>query len=101
MSTADRTLEPAMSVIAKCGGYDAVAEMTGRSTVRVRRWTYSKPKGGTGGLIPADCQVLLLHGARLRGIDLQPADFFCAPVAADPDHLPNPEHPHDPSPDAA
>ena len=69
-------LEPASSIIAICGGYAAVAEIVSRSEVRVRRWTYHKLKGGTGGLIPADCQQALLLGAQARGIDLRPEHFF-------------------------
>lgn len=75
MST-ERSLDPAHSVIAKCGGFDAVAEMTGRSAVRIRRWAYPRARGGTGGLIPAECQILLLQAAPARGIDLRPEDFF-------------------------
>lgn len=69
-------LNPAHHVIEKCGGFDAVARMTGRSTVRVRRWCYPRDRGGTGGLIPADMQPVLMRRARAAGIDLGPADFF-------------------------
>lgn len=69
-------LNPAKQVIQICGGYEAVAEMTGRSTVRVRRWEYPRDRGGTDGLIPAECQRLLLIAARARGIDLRPEHFF-------------------------
>jgi hypothetical protein len=50
--------------------------MTGRSGVRVRRWTYPKERGGTGGLIPAECQQAILTQARLRLLPLTPAHFF-------------------------
>ncbi len=69
-------LNPANRVIEICGGFRAVAEMTGRTEIRVRRWTYSKEKGGTGGLIPSDCQQRLLSAARGRDIDLRPEHFF-------------------------
>jgi hypothetical protein len=69
-------MEPANTIIAICGGFQAVAEMTGRSEVRVRRWTYSKEKGGTDGLIPSDMAKLLLSEARARGIALTPEHFF-------------------------
>lgn len=69
-------LEPAHSIIRLCGGFEAVAKMTGRSEIRVRRWTYTKEKGGTGGLIPTDCQEPLLLAAQERGIPLKPEHFF-------------------------
>lgn len=51
--------------------------MTGRHPINVRRWTYPKDRrGGTGGLIPNDCQQRLLEEARARGIDLRPEHFF-------------------------
>lgn len=78
-------LTPAHKVIEICGGYHAVAEMTGRHETRVRRWTYAKDKGGTGGLIPSDMQQVLLDGARERGIDLRPEHFFRPDVASDTD----------------
>lgn len=69
---------PASHVIQKCGGLDAVAAITGRHKSNVARWTYGKERGGTGGLIPSDAQLTLLRGARERGIDLRPEDFFGA-----------------------
>lgn len=70
-------MEPAHTVITICGGFAAVADMTGRHEVNVRRWTYPKTQtGGTGGRIPSDCQELLLNEARARGIDLRPEHFF-------------------------
>lgn len=69
-----RMLEPAKTVIEICGGAKAVAEMVGRSENRVRRWTYPKERGGTGGLIPSDMQPVLLMAARDRG--LRPDHFF-------------------------
>jgi hypothetical protein len=69
-------MEPANTIIAICGGFQAVADMVGRSEVRVRRWTYSKKKGGTDGLIPSDMAKLLLLEARMRGIPLTPEHFF-------------------------
>ncbi len=69
-------MEPANSIINLCGGFSAVAEMVARSEIRVRRWTYPKERGGTDGLIPSDCQQVLLSAARERGIDLRPDHFF-------------------------
>lgn len=75
-------MEPASTIIKICGGFSAVAEMTGRTEIRVRRWTYPKDRGGTGGLIPSDCQGRLLLKAQERGIDLQPRHFFPEPAGA-------------------
>lgn len=71
-------MEPAITIIKLCGGFSAVAEMTGRSEIRVRRWTYPKDRGGTSGLIPSDCQAKLLSAAQERGIKLRPEHFFPA-----------------------
>lgn len=69
-------LNPAKNVIDICGGFSKVAEMVERSETRVRRWTYSREKGGTDGLIPSDCQVKLLKEAKRRKIALKPEHFF-------------------------
>ncbi|MFV1504987.1 hypothetical protein VWY03_05005 [Phaeobacter sp. JH20_09] len=69
-------MNPAETVIKICGGYGAVASMAGRHEVNVRRWTYAKEKGGTGGLIPSDVQQKLLAEARKLGIELRPEHFF-------------------------
>lgn len=80
---------PAKRVIEKCGsgnfraGIKVVAEITGTDKSRVHRWTYSKEKGGTDGLIPSQQQQALLDGARARGIALEPADFFDFPTNSD------------------
>lgn len=46
--------------------------MVGRSENRIRRWTYPKDRGGTGGLIPTNLQGELIDAAQRRGINLQP-----------------------------
>lgn len=68
----------ASRIIAKCGGHQAVAEMVGVDVSRVHRWTYSRERGGTGGLIPTRHQATLMQEARERGLPLEPADFFPA-----------------------
>lgn len=73
-------MEPATSVIEICGGVKAVARMVNRDQTRVRRWTYSKARGGTDGLIPAECQAQLLTAARAEGVDLRPDHFFDASI---------------------
>lgn len=69
-------MEPAKTVIETFGGVKAVAVVVGKSETRVRRWGYSRERGGTDGLIPSACQIDLLRHARAHGIDLTPADFF-------------------------
>jgi hypothetical protein len=69
-------LEPSKTIIEICGGVEAVANLTGRSTISVRRWGYPKSKGGTGGHVPADVQAPLLNSARAAGIDLRAEHFF-------------------------
>lgn len=69
-------MEPASTIIEVCGGFRAVAEITGRDETRVRRWTYAKEKGGSGGLIPSECQQVLMEEARRRGLPLTPEHFF-------------------------
>ncbi len=69
-------MEPAKTVIKICGGCEAVAKMTGRHHTNVRRWTYPKEKGGTGGLIPTDAQAILYREALRLGIKLKPDHFF-------------------------
>lgn len=45
--------------------------MVGRSENRIRRWTYPKDRGGTGGLIPTNLLGKLISEAKRRGINLQ------------------------------
>lgn len=66
----------AKHVIEKCGGFEAVSEMTGASLGRVYCWTYPRERGGTDNQIPTRHQPNLLKQAQERGIDLKPADFF-------------------------
>jgi len=77
MAAMEQTVLPiAQRVIEKCGGHRVVAEMVGVDVCNVFRWTYPKDRGGTGGLIPARHQPLLLERARERRVPLTPADFF-------------------------
>jgi len=63
-------------VIEKCGGAAIVAEIAGVHVSRVYRWTHAKSKGGSAGIIPARHHQKILDGARERGLDLSPSDFF-------------------------
>ena len=71
----------AEAIIRKCGGHAVVAEICGVHVTRVYRWTYPREKGGSEGTVPSRHQAQLLAGARARGIDLTPQDFFPAPEA--------------------
>lgn len=67
---------PATKVIEICGGVDAVVRATGRHRSNVLRWRYGRDKGGTGGLVPSEMQIVLLRFAKSEGIDLRPEHFF-------------------------
>lgn len=70
----------AKNVIRILGGPKVVATAAGVDVTRVYRWTYSKERGGTGGLVPVEHQQTLLDYARNNAIDLTPADFFDSPA---------------------
>jgi len=73
-------LDPAKTVIAKVGGPEVVAEVTGRDLSRVYRWMYPKERGGSGGIIPhREAEKILAHAMR-NGIDVTPSDFFARPA---------------------
>lgn len=68
-------LEPARSIIGKIG-VDIVAQRTKTHVSQVYRWMYSKPRGGTGGLIPMRHIPALIAEAKERGIALSADDFI-------------------------
>ncbi len=76
MSTEQQVSPVAARVIERCGGVSAVARLTGRAVVSIHKWRHPKGKGGTGGLIPTEAQVLLIAAAQRGEVDLTPADFF-------------------------
>lgn len=65
-------LEPAATVIAKCGGVEVVAKLIGRHRSVVNRWRLSRESGGTGGYVPMPHAQTLLE--KVPG--LTEADFF-------------------------
>jgi hypothetical protein len=71
-------MEPASSIIEQCGGVDSVAAVCNRNRTNVHRWKYAKEKGGTDGIIPADCQIILMRASAANGWGLKPEDFFPA-----------------------
>ena len=79
----EKHLEPAKTVIAKIGGVDVAASITGKHVSRIYRWMYPAEKGGTGGVVPhADARKLLDH-SKASGLDLHAEDFFAAPNLAE------------------
>ncbi len=66
------------NVIATFEGIEKVAEICGINPSQVYRWRYARDKGGCGGIIPSKHHQCLLEAARLRELDLQPADLVVA-----------------------
>lgn len=75
-------MEPANSIITICGGVAIVAQWTGLNRSSVLRWTHSREKGGTGGIVPAKHQAEILRQAKAAGKRLFPSDFFANDLAA-------------------
>ncbi|MBV9549825.1 MAG: hypothetical protein JO256_09160 [Alphaproteobacteria bacterium] len=74
----------ARRVIDIIGGPTKVSEIAGVAVSQVHRWTWPKSRGGTGGLIPAAHQQVLLNYAREHGLQLHPEHFFdAADIAAE------------------
>ena len=69
-------LEPAKTVIELCGGLEKVAQITERRTLTVRRWGYTKAKGGSDGFVPSSIAQQLLDHSRANGGKLRPHHFF-------------------------
>ena len=69
-------MEPASSIIKKCGGPTKVADHLGVHPTRVHAWKRSKGRGGTGGIIPMKHAQVLLRDAKQLGADLLPEHFF-------------------------
>lgn len=67
-------LEPAATVIRKCGGIEATAKAVGRHRSVVNRWLLRRENGGTDGRVPMHHAETLLH--TIPG--LTEADFFAA-----------------------
>jgi len=71
-------MEPAQTIIGRCGGIAVIARWLGLDHSTVRRWTYTREQGGTGGHVPAKHQTQLLGIAVQNGVQITPADFFCS-----------------------
>ena len=77
-----RIMEPATSIIRRCGGVAVVASWLGINRTTVLHWGTARSKGGTGGTIPAKHQRALLHKALDHGIELRAADLFAVEKVA-------------------
>jgi len=77
----EHRLNPAKSVIAKIGGIDVAASVTGKHVSRIYRWMQPREKGGTGGVVPHGDATKLLRHAASHGLDLTANDFFAAEAA--------------------
>lgn len=74
--TQRQALDPAKTVIKKCGGPGIVAKIVGLSRTQVWRWTQSKEHGGTGGLVPSEHQPIILAWARENDKPVNETTFF-------------------------
>lgn len=70
------SLQPAMSIIDSLGGAAELSKGLGISYCQVRKWTWSKQRGGTGGLIPQRHHLAVLNIARQKCVPLTAADFL-------------------------
>lgn len=75
-------MDPAATIIARLGGYAAVAQIAGKHISRVYRWTYPEDRGGTGGVIPQKSARRILAYARRNKIALPPEAFLDDPRPA-------------------
>lgn len=78
-------LEPAASIIKRLDGASHVAKALGVSYSQVCKWTWSKARGGTGGLIPQRHHLPVLDLARRLDRPLTAADFLpSSPIVPTP-----------------
>lgn len=70
-------LEPAFSIISKCGGDQRVAQICGlKSRQSVYRWTLPKARKGTGGEVPMEHARALMQYARKNHLPVKETDFI-------------------------
>jgi hypothetical protein len=70
-----QTRTPAERIVARFGA-ERLALWTGRHKARVHAWTWSREKGGTGGVIPPLLRPLIIAGAqRDLGEEVPYAEF--------------------------
>ena len=67
--------DQANRIIRKFGGARRLAAVLRYEPSRVYKWTYSREKGGTGGLVPAASVTAIQAAADLQGIALTDSDW--------------------------
>lgn len=67
-----RDLAKALDLLAAKENNDAIR----RNATTVYRWTYSRDRGGTGGIIPTSAMNDVKRAARLQGILLTAEDWY-------------------------
>ena len=75
-------MDPAATIIDKCGGPEVVSKITGRHISNVYRWATPKDQGGTGGIIPTVPARLILAFAKRERLNITGLDFFELPRPA-------------------
>lgn len=68
-------MEPANTIIKRMGGAAEVAKIAGVQRASVYKWTWSKDRGGTGGLIPMNKIADLIAATADTDCPLTFADF--------------------------
>lgn len=76
-------IDRAKRIIDILGGVAEVCRITGKSRTRVYSWTYPRDRGGSAGMIPMNCQIVMVEHARKANLPLAPEDFFPEPSSAD------------------
>jgi hypothetical protein len=67
--------QQAAKILQKFGGARRLAHLAALDPSRVYKWTYSKEKGGTGGVIPSSCVEKVQAAAVSAGISLTAEDW--------------------------
>ena len=68
-------MTPAARIIDQFG-VEALARWTGRHRSRIHAWTWSRERGGTGGVVPVALRAKIIASAQVeRAVALSFADF--------------------------
>lgn len=77
--------DQATKIINKFGSPYKMAEYVRISPATIYKWTWSRERGGTDGLIPARSMQEVIRGARIAGILLTAQDLFPEVVRTEKD----------------
>ena len=69
-------MEPATTIIKKCGGIAETARLALCNTNWVYRWNIEVSKGGTGGRVPRKAQDNLLAASERKEANISVTDFY-------------------------